>query len=235
MRTVFSLILFVFIHLQLEGYELTLKNKLAEAPLNSYVVLEQNKTYTFLHIYDKTPTSIVIEEISLPGSCKSQPWRTWFESGAVGHTSWTRSRINLVTGHFEESYSLSKGNWIDTSSGDTFMATLLNLPFTAVLPEDRRKIGLPPGYGKRDMRPFWNPRLVVEGYIIPGVPFTAWKARWPGDGSELSYKIIELYLPENPSPDYPSFFPYWFEVEGKLGSAKLRVVDSGFNAKGPQN
>ncbi len=114
------------------------------------------------------------------------------------------------------------------------MMTLLNLHFHLVPDSERRHVGLPPGYGKPDHRPLWHPRLIVGGTIVGHVSFAAWKARWPADGSELARKVVEVYLPESAHDAYPSYFPYWLEVEGKLGSAKIRVIDSGMESNSPQ-
>ncbi len=220
--------------------EISLKDKLAEAEPGSYLVTEQSKTYTFLHVYEKRGNSIVLEEVVIPAARfqRQLSWREWFERGAPGHTAWTLTQINLQSGTLEEVYSFPHQGWVDTSQADHFMTTLLNLHFKEVPDSQRRRIGLPPGYNKPDHRPIWSPRLVVEGTALQSIPFTAWKARWPSDGSELARKTIEVYLPEvvhSPAtPHYPVYFPFWLEVEGKIGSAKIRVIDSGMSAHSPK-
>ncbi len=235
------LLIFCFLTSFLMGNELCLKNKLAEAEPGSYIVTEQNKNFTLVHIHDKTPHSIVIEEVTIPAARFARnrlPWRTWFESGAPGHTSWTMSMINLNTGTFEESFSFTHQGWINLSNSDPFFTTLLNLQFRPVPEKKRRRIGLPPGSNKTDYRPYWNPILTVDGQRIPRIPFASWVARWPSDGSELSRKYVEIYLPcsvdDTSVPGYPTYFPYWIEVDGKIGSAKVRIVDSGLGARSPK-
>lgn len=223
--------------------ELQLKDKLAEARPGSYLVLEQNKTFTFLYIHERLENAIVIEEVSIPAASfarKPMNWKLWFESGAPGNTAWIMSRVNLNTGVLEETFSFTHQGWIDMSGSNPFLTTLLNLRFQELSPPERRKIGLPPGYNKVDRRPIWNPRLIVDGRALANVPFHAYKARWPSDGSDLSRKVIEIYLPVPPSNEpnaiyYPSYFPYWLEVEGRIGSAKVRVVDSGVDAHSPKS
>lgn len=222
--------------------EVVLKNKLTEAHAGSYLVIEQNKTFTFFHIHDRSENAVIIEEVSIPTACFSRRavnWKRWFESGAPGHTSWIISRVNLATGVFEETFSFTHQGWIDMSKANPFLTTLLNLHFKEVPATDRRKIGIPPGYHKTDLRPVWNPRLTVDGQIIPHAPFFAYKARWPSDGSDLARKIVEIYLPalsENETTDLwcPAYFPYWLEVDGKIGNAKARVIDSGMDACSPK-
>lgn len=219
---------------------LFLKDKLAEAEQGSFLVLEQNKTYTLLFVRSNTNDRLTIEEISIPAARYSQnptPWRFWLANGAPGHTSWASSRINLLTGEFEETFSFTHQGWVDLSESNCFLTTLLNLPFEQLDDSQRRKIGTVSGHNRNERR-LWNPRLVVDGHTIPNIAFTVWKARWPNDSTEVSKKIIEIYLPEKiiePNlPLYPTYFPFWLEVEGKIGSAKIRVVDSGMNAVSPQ-
>ncbi len=95
----------------------------------------------------------------------------------------------------------------------------------------RRRVG--GGTANRiDNRPFWQPRLIVEGTEITGVTFDAWRGRWPKDDSELSNKTIEVYLPSKES-GYPCYF-HWLQVSGLVGKARVRIVDSGHNLKSPQ-
>lgn len=240
MRKILFLIT-LFFPLTLFSFEISLKQKLAEAEPGSYLVTEQNKIFTFLHVNEKREQFIVLEEVVIPAvkfSYYKMSWRDWFQQGGPGHTGWTLTQINLETGALEEMFSFPHQGWVNGAQEDHFLTTLLNLRFKEVPDNQRRKIGLPPGYGKPDHRPLWNPRLVVEGKCFSNIPFTAWKARWPSDGSELSRKIIEVYLPEiiksSQVPSYPAYFPFWMEVEGKIGSAKIRVVDSGTGVISPK-
>ncbi len=221
--------------------EIRLKDKLAEADPGSYVVTEQNKNFTLVHIYNLTEHSIVIEEVTIPAARYARsplPWKQWFESGAPGHTSWTMSQINLETGQFEETFSFTHQGWINMKDSNPFLTTLLNLAFQPVPEEKRRRVGHSPGVGRPDCRPIWNPLLTVEGRRISQVPFSAWRAKWPSDGTELAKKRIEIYLPhdiDDPNlAEYPTYFPYWIEVDSCVGSAKVRIVDSGTGAHSPK-
>lgn len=225
----------------LNAQPIYLKNLMDSAEPGGYVVTEQNKTFTFLHIHDKKSDSIVIEEVTISAASFARHrmnWKDWFESGAPGHTAWTMSQINLQTGRLEETFSFTHQGWLDLADSNPFLTTLFNLSFHAVPENQRRRIGLAPGYGKPDHRPIWNPRLIVEGQVIPNMQFSVWRARWPSDGSDLSRKMIEIYLPNTAAsqhaPRFPIYFPYWLEVEGKIGSAKVRIVDSGTGASSPK-
>ena len=233
-----QLLFLLLLPLALVGQEISLLENLAKAEPGHYLVTEQNKTYTFLHISENSNNRIIMEEVSIPGAKypqRSMMWRDWFESGAPGHTSWIQSQINLTTGECEEAYSIPHQSWIDTTETSRFMATLLNLRFTETPSVKRRKVGPAPGYGKPDRRLLWHPRLIVDGDHHQNIPFQAWTARWPADGSELSHKKVEIYLPDTTTQTYPTHFPYWLEVEGKLGRAKIRVIDSGTGVHSPRS
>ncbi len=218
--------------------EIQLKYQLNTAAAGNYVVTEQGKTYAFLYVREKNSSQIIIEEVAIPASNFTRQnigWKQWFESGAAGHTLWTISQINLDTGSFEETFSYTHQGWVDMSESNSFLSTLLNLRFSEVPEQDRKRVGLPPGSNRQDNRPIWNPRVIVEGCALANVPFMAFRTIWPKDHTELSCKPIDVYLPYTiEGANYPSFFPYLVEVEGKVGNAKLRVVDSGLDAHSPK-
>ena len=105
------------------------------------------------------------------------------------------------------------------------MSKLLNLKFT-LIPENARKRVGPRASSGRESRPLWQPRMIVDGQPINGVLFDAWRTRWPADGSELSGKMIEVYLPKD-TERYPAYFPYWLQINGAIGKAKVRIINSG--------
>jgi hypothetical protein len=214
MRTLLLSIL--FLTSALSASQVCLKDRLAQASEGSFLVLEQNKTFTFLHIHQKNEKTLIFEEVS-------------------GHTCWLMSEIDLGSGALRQTFSFTHKGWIDMSDSNPFLTTLLNIKFHEIPLADRRKVGLAPPYHKEDRRPVWHPRLVLEGRLVPYVPFRAYRARWPADGSELSRKDVEIYLPEpQENLAFPLYFPYWLEVDGKIGSAKARVVDSGIQASSPK-
>ena len=214
--------------------DLQLKSQLSEASPGSYVVTEQAKSCALLYIREKVDNLLVIEEISIPFSNftrQKMSWRQWFEIGAPGHTLWTVSQINLDTGVFEETYSYTHQGWVDMSDSNSFLCQLLNLNFSKIPICERKRVGLPPGVNKKDNRPIWNPRVFIDGVQQTNIPFSAYKARWHRDNSELSCKVINIYLPESNTENYPTFFPYLVEVEGKVANVKLRIIDAGIEAR----
>lgn len=232
------IILFFFLPIIVYAEDLFLKERFRLAQPGNYIVISQNKNYTFLHIYDAFDDTVVLEEISVPAIKipKNNSWKSWLENNAPGNTSWTMSEIDVNTGQIIDAYSFTRQGWLDVGSANSFISALLNLHFRPIPDVERKKIGPQPVYGKMDTRTLWNPRLILNGQYIPNVHFTAWRARWPNDGTELARKKIEIYLPEltDSNGDYPTYFPYWIDIEGKLGSAQVKVVDSGLNAISPQ-
>lgn len=218
----------------LHAESLVLKNNLQQAKPGDFLVISSNKTLTLMHIYAKENQRLTIEEIALPES--KQPtkisWKEWVAQNAPGNTSWVMYEIDLMTGQMLRYYSHTKQNWYEIPDKDNFLSKLLTLKMTKMSDYSRKRVGPKPFAGP-DMRPFWQPRLVIEGKPIEGVLFDAWQTSWPRDGSELSNKTIEIYLPKD-NQNYPSYFPYWLQINGVAGKAKIRIIDSGSNLKSPK-
>lgn len=208
---------------------LYLRENLFRANPGDYLVTMQNKNYTVLVIRSKENGELSIEEITIP-TCRisgnNMSWRTWVQQGAPGNTSWVMYTVELATGDIVRNYSFTRNQWVTIPQAQNFLSTLLNLQFKAVADRDRKRAGVTPSGDSRDRRSFWQPKLILDGRVIEGVTFDAWKTRWPKDGTDLSGKIIEVYVP-NESDKYPSYFPYWLQVSGVVGNAKVRIVDSG--------
>ena len=206
-----------------------LRNNLKLARVGDFIVTSQNKTYTVLLIDQVSAQEMALEEITVP--TKNIPlsnfsWKNWIEQNAPGHTSWVRYVINTSTGQMKEYFSYTKNGWYTLTEGDNFLSTLLNLKLSKVSVTERKKVGPRPPPGATDKRPYWQPKLIFEGKVIPGVMFDSWRTFWPKDGSELSGKIIEVFVPQNPGA-YPAYFPYWLQVSGIVGKAKVHIIDSG--------
>lgn len=223
------LIIGVFSSSWAEEPELLLKENLGQAQPGDYLVTVQNKNYTILIIRNRDAEQLSIEEITMPISRVPNDafsWRTWVEKGAPGHTCWVMYTIHLPTGTMQQIFSFTKNEWISIPQSQNFLSTLLNLRLKRVADKERKRIGPPPSSDSIDRRAYWQPRLVVDGKTIQGVAFNAWRTRWPKDGSDLSGKIIEVYVPKE-NDKYPSYFPYWLQISGIVGNAKVRIVDSG--------
>lgn len=231
MRTCPFILLFCSLWCALVGEEIFLRDNLMQAKPGDFVVSRENRNYKVLIIMEKNQDSLVIQEVTVPE--KRFPkgmvdtWREWINCGAPGHTSWVGYEIAPYSGEFREYYSYSQKAWRQISEGDNILGTLLNLRLHRIDDRDRRRVG----NGRSGNRPFWQPRLIADGVEIIGVPFDAWRARWPKDGSQLAGKTVDVYIPEKGS-EYPSYFPYWVQVNGIL-KAHIRIVDSGHNLKSP--
>ena len=218
----------------LEAQGLYLKENLQRAKRGDYLVISSNKTQTLMHIYDKQPNTITIEELAVPeGRAPKSGWKEWILQNAPGNTSWAMYEIDLQTGQMIRYYSFTKNGWYSIPDADNFLSKLLNLSLTKI-PEHTRKRAGPKASSGPDLRPLWQPRMIVDGRPISKVLFDAWRTRWPRDGSELSSRVIEIYLPQE-SQTYPSYFPYWLQINGAIGRAKVRIIDSGSGLRSPKS
>lgn len=215
--------------------ELLLRKNLQLANPGDFIVISANKTLTLLHVHDKKNQILSIEEIAVPESKRSSAigWKEWVHQGAPGNTSWVIYDIDLQTGKMLKYYSFTKKNWFDIPEADNFLSKLLNLKFNPIPENARKRIGPKINSGP-ELRAIWNPKMIVEGKTIPNVEFDAWRTKWPCDGSDLSSRTIEVFLPKD-SKLYPAYFPYWLQIHGAIGKAKVRLIDSGSKLKSPKS
>ncbi len=214
---------------------LYLRDNLKQAHVGDYIVTAQNKNYTLLHVNNRNDKELTLEEITIPikkFSFSEGTWKQWIQQQAPGHTSWIMYTLDLASGKMKEFYSLTSRKWYDTRDIDCFLNTLLNIPFHLISLEDRKRVGFPTIPGMTDNRPYWQPKMVFEGKEVQGVWFDAWKTKWPKDGTDLADKTIEIFIPQE-NNKYPSYFPYWLQVSGIIGKAKVRIIDSGRQMKSP--
>lgn len=219
-------ILFLAFSMSIDA-SLLLRDNLSRAQQGDFIVIAQGKNYNLLHIYAKSSNELTIEEISIPSSKipkKDFSWKMWVQNGAMGCSSRVVYTLDSKTGQIRNFYALKQGRWYEMSPQSNFLPTLLNLQFNYIPPSQRRRIGI--NFTGEGGRALWQPKMVVDGSSIEGVQFNAWKATWPKDGSDLSGKTIEVYLPEE-NTSYPAYFPYWLQISGLVGNAKIRIVDSG--------
>jgi hypothetical protein len=214
-----------------------LLEKIKKAKKGDYLIIKRGKTLTLMHIFDFKENLLSIEEVTIP-EYKFKPlkmsWKDWLSKGAPRHSSWLGSEINTEDGAITELYSFSKQAHLQIQQTDSFISMLLKLPFKKISEKERKKIGPPPEPGKKDQRDLWEPSLVFEGEAIQDASFDAYRALWPSDGSELSNKTIEIFLPTDEGP-YPSYLPYWLHIENYLLNARFRIIDSGQNLDSPQS
>jgi hypothetical protein len=234
-KILLSLIFFFIFNLH--GEEMFLRDNLKLAKVGDFIVTTQNKTYTLLLIDEITPSTISIEEISVPSNrinLKNLSWKEWIAQDGPGNTSWVRYVIDTNNGEMKEYFSYTKNGYYTLPESENFLSTLLNIKLRSVPVSERKKVGPRPPSQASDRRPYWQPKLIFEGQVVPGIAFDAWRTFWPKDGSDLSGKIIEIYVPRNPG-EYPAYFPYWLQVSGIVGKAKVHIIDSGRHALGKYN
>lgn len=212
---------------------LFLRDNLQKAQKGDYIVVSSNKTLTLMHIQNKQNHVLTVEEIAVPESKRpiKFTWKEWVSQGAPGNTSWVMFDVDLRNGQMMRYYSFTKKNWYEIPDADNFLSKLLNLKFTKIPDGARKRIGPKSSTGP-ELRPFWQPRMIVEGHPVQGVVFDAWRTKWPKDGTDLSGRTIEVYLPRD-SQRYPAYFPYWLQINGALAKAKIRIIDSGSQLHSP--
>lgn len=217
--------------------DLYLRDNLGKARAGDYIVTYQNKAFTLLHISEKSGNGLTVEEITVPAQVMPKTgkvaWKEWVQGGAPGHTSWVVYDVDLESGKVGRYYSYSKNEWM--APADNFLSTLLNLRLELVPVSERKRVGPRPNDTFADRRKPWQPRMIVNGQVVEGVNFDEWRTSWPKDNSDLSGRTIEVFLPvEGLSEQYPSYFPYWLQISGMIGKAKIRIIDSGSGLVSPK-
>lgn len=216
--------------------EMFLRNNLNKARQGDYLVTAQHKNYTILIIRSKDNTQLSIDEITLPMARKPKDknfsWRKWVENGAHSNTCWVMYSIHLPSGTIQHTFSFTTNEWVTIPQSQNFLSVLLNLSLQPIPANERKKVGPPPASDSIDRRPIWQPQMIVDGTPMKGVIFDAWRTRWPKDNSELSGRVIEVFLPKD-SERYPTYFPYWLQINGMVGKAKVRIIDSGNHLSPP--
>jgi hypothetical protein len=207
---------------------LTLIEQVAKSKEGDYLVTYQNRTYTLLLIRQVNGDSVTFEEISVPrrrGGGPGMPWSQWVARGAPSYTSWLTYTINTQDRKVGDTYSFARGGWVACNQNEAFLTTLLTLQFQPIPPEQRKRTG--------NGRAIWHPPLCFEGRSTRDIPFNAYTATWPRDGSMLAGKQIIIYLPAQEGA-WPAHFPYWIEVSPLPVDQRIRVVDSGRSLHSPK-
>lgn len=200
---------------------LTLKEKFQKGEAGTYVVTEQNRMTSLLHLHTIKENRILLEEISIPSHlvCHTD-WKGWAKRGAHGHTAWVLYEIDLNKNQIIECYSPSRKAWISSDNMESFFLPLLSLNLL-YLSEDRR-IQSAPIMGA-DYRP-WGPTQIIHGKKIESPEYDAYTATWPRDNSNYSGKHIVLYF-DKTQETFP--FPYWVHLYKGAFKFNIRAIDSG--------
>ncbi len=206
----------------------SLKDKIINGKQGDYAVTEQGGTSSVLLIRALTPTHLILEEIDAPTLVrKSDSWKEWIAMEAPGHTAWLTYIIDLKNNQLQECYSYTQGGWLATNDSHHFLPRLLSLSLQKTAQDQRKRIGPAPEAGEEDRRSIWSPSVIVEGQKVDKAAITAWKTKWPTDGSLISGCEIEVYFSSQA-------FPVWIEVKSPHYKASLRSVDSGQGMSSPK-
>ncbi len=217
--------------LPLQLLALDLKQDVAKAQTGDFIVYTYKQSLVLFRIRENNPPTLVVEEISAPIAAASKNWQDWLSHDAPGHTSWTISRINIHSGKVESIFSVDEKRFQNSNPAFQFLPTLFQLTLNPIEPYERKYVGAQPLAGEVDLRRLWLPKIIFETkQIFPSV--LAYRVRWPKDESELSGKPIDLYLASDKGITY---LPYWIEVFGGLGKAKISALDSGKELSSPAN
>lgn len=208
----------------------TVKDKIMNGTPGDYVVTEQGGTSCVLIIRSLTSTHLILEEIDVPSIHRKSSdgsWKEWIAQEAPGHTAWISYIIDLKANQLRECYSYTQGVWLPTKDPHHFLPRLLSLSLQKTTHDQRKRVGAPPQQGEEDRRSIWNPTVVVEGKKLDKASITAWKTKWPSDGSLIAGCEIELYFSSQP-------FPVWIEVRSPHYKASVRAIDSGQAMSSPK-
>ncbi|MBI5346373.1 MAG: hypothetical protein HZB76_04455 [Chlamydiae bacterium] len=209
------------------AFGLSLKDKFLSSQKGDYIVLEQNKMISLISIYDKNLHHLILEEISIPKSnVNFVSYKEWAQNEAPMHTSWAMYDIDLDENKLLECFSFSKGVHLDISEDESLICKLLNIPFTPIPLEKRKKIGPPPLNYEPDQRAYWNPSFNYEKKKT-NANFDVFEIIWPSDTSELANKTLHLYFDDKGLCP----FPYFVQVNANYGFVVFKAIECGKDLK----
>jgi hypothetical protein len=187
--------------------------------------------YSLLYVQGYENHRLILQELSIPESLvnpKTMDWEEWMRASAPGHTSWLLFEIDLQDGALQESYDVSKKEWLYLQAEDHLLVKLLHLPMRRLSDQERRRIGPAPLAGDPDNRAVWNPPQVFE-HSTGKSHTSAWRAVWPPAQSLLAGCSLDLYYDTRQS-DFP--FPISIDIQSPHYRAHLHVVKAGKRLEG---
>jgi len=217
------------------SYALKIGQELAQAKEGDCFVFGHKKSFTLTRIALNENNILVLEEVSAPLSWKPKKWQTWLLEGAPGHTSWTLTQIDLENTQVKKAYCFVRKSNLNFDESGSFLSTLMQLDFEELPLDKRKKVGISSGTDDLMPKATWQPPL-PKGASIPSKKFTAFRAQWPKDNSELSGQLIEIYLPEKDSKKTAllSYLPYWIEVRHAALKARIQTLFVGSQIESPK-
>jgi len=208
------------------SYGMSFKEQILKSKEGDFIVYEKNKIFSLIVIKKITSEELILEEIST--NKKPDNWKKWVINGAIGNSSWTICKIDILSGKIIDGYSFSKRAWLNVESKENLFSHLLSLELQTVAKNLWRKIGSPPSYGEQDLRSIWYPTFYLNGKAKKA-NWEVYETKWPNDSSDFSNKTLNFYF-----TNAEIFFPIWLQVSTSYGIAILHAVDSGHELISPQ-
>jgi hypothetical protein len=194
----------------------TLLEKTSDLAKGDEIVFDFHQSIAVVHVLSSsseniqlrvaTATKDVLTRENLPS------WHVWLQKGAPDASSDETLFIHAKKTSILESEETKRAKWL---------ITLLTLELTPIPDSERRRTGPPPMPGEIDLRPTFNPKIIVQGRKIESKS-NAFSARWPADTSELSSRLLIMYFPTSSTAVME--FPYW--IESPSSSYHVGVIDS---------
>ncbi len=211
-----------------------LKEKVARAAPGTFVVVEQGKMCTLLHIYANQQNAVLVEEISVPTYLKQndQDWKAWAESGAPGHTSWILFELDLLENEVSECYSFTQKSHLPTEEISFFVKHLFALNLTPLTENKQLQRGATAKAGEVGLSKPWSPPMIRNGKRVKGAEYEVYETTWPREsGSVMAGKKIILYF-DKQTQSFP--FPHWIQTGNRGLKQKIRAIDSGIGLSSPK-
>jgi len=214
-------------------YSATLFEELQQSHAGEYVVFKKDGHLILFHLLSRNDRQIVIEEISLIASLFPQSWKAFFENPEKPSLlSWSLYFFNIKKQKLTSSYELLDGEWIEKPPQFPFLPRLLALPLKKVALDERKRIGPLREDSFEDTRPFWFPRVTLDGKELPTPPVedqAVYKAKYEDEGQPL--RLVFLYFSRG--DEALKHFPYWIEIQAMAGKEIFQVIDSGRGLQSP--
>lgn len=212
--------------------DLSLQENIKKSQPGDYAIYEVDKTTCAIIIKKISLPFVTVVEINSPKKNIKKP-RQWIENGAEGNTSWLEYTVDIESIRIIDCYSRSQKSQVLMNKEDSFFLKLLELKFTHLQAENRKKIGPEPLSGEIDRRKVWSPPVLINAKRLKNVNVRAYGAKWPTDNSYLSGKQIHCYF----SSALENFYlPYWIQLTDESEAAfNIRATDHGKFISLPEN
>ena len=224
MKKIFILSLFIFAikNSFLHGEQkISLLKVINNCPSGSYIVFEHNQTNIGIILKEKQLNKIILHEVFFSKNLSKNlyDWKKRLNQDSNYFAKFETIIENDTS--FTKPIFCKKNKKVSKEQIFSFSSILTSLTFKS-LPKDNVKM-------TKDAlnNPIpWKPQLIIEGKSINYSECNTYEAYWPEDGSIMSNKRIEIYLPSI-SNDKFLCLPIWLEIESPIGKIKIRAIDAG--------